>query len=135
MHEPHYAPDISALYFSDGPAPEDIFNQGMRVFVCGALQNPAKMRDVTGQSPAFAPACVAGYKRTTEIIEGNKVPFMVPDTSDPACILTGVVWLNLDQATLDRIESLELGGGFRRRIEITAHVGELNLTAYTYIQK
>ena len=135
MHEPRYAANFSALYFTDGPATEDIFNRGMRVFVCGALQNPIKMHDVTGQSPAFAPACVVGYKRTTEIIEGSEVPFMVPDENDPGRILTGVVWLDLDQATLDRIESLELEGGHRRRIEITVHVGELNLTAYTYIRK
>jgi hypothetical protein len=135
MYEPRYAADFSALYFADGPATEDIFTAGTRVFVCGALQNPSKMQDLTGQTPAFAPACVAGYKRTTEILDGNKVPFMVPDENDPARILTGIVWLNLDQTTLDRIESLELGGGFRQRIEITAHVGEMNLTAYTYIRK
>jgi gamma-glutamylcyclotransferase (GGCT)/AIG2-like uncharacterized protein YtfP len=135
MYEPRYAADISALYFTHGPAVEDIFTRGFRVFVCGALQNPSKMRDVTGQPPAFAPASVAGFKRTTEILDGAEVPFMTPDGKDPTRILTGVVWLNLDQAALDRIESLELGGGYRRRIEITAHVGEMNLTAYTYIRE
>ena len=93
------------------------------------------MSALLGFEAPFAPATTSGYRRGLECIDGREIPFMVPDERDPRRVLTGVVWLDLTKASLDRIESLELDGGHRRRIAIAARIGELDLTAYTYVRK
>jgi gamma-glutamylcyclotransferase (GGCT)/AIG2-like uncharacterized protein YtfP len=136
MYRPVYSDEYSALYFSSGPSPsESVFSGGCNVFVCGALQNPARMSALLGFEAPFASAAASGYKRSVEAIDGREIPFMVPDEQDPRSVLLGVVWLDLEKASLDRIESLELDGGYRRRIAIEARIGELDLTAYTYVRK
>ncbi len=136
MYRPVYSDEYSALYFSSEPgSSDDVFSGPCNVFVCGALQSPARMVSLLGLEPAFAPAAASGYRRSVESIDGRDIPLMVPDENDPRSLLTGVVWLDLAKASLDRIESLELDGGYRRRISIEARIGELDLTAYTYVRK
>ena len=136
MHRPFYSPEYSALYFSKDSIPSDsVFSGTSNVFVCGALQDPVKMSDLLDSEPPFAPAVATGYRRTVERVKGEDVPFMVPDENDPRSILTGVVWLDLTKASLEKIESLELDRGFRKRIAIEARIGELKVTAYTYVKK
>ena len=135
-YRPFYSPGYSALFFSTDPAAsERVFSGACNVFVCGALQNPAEMSALLGLEPPFAPAVATGYRRSVERVDGREVPFMVDDAGDPRNVLTGVVWLDLTRENLERIESLELGGGFRERISIEARIGELKLTAYTYVKK
>jgi hypothetical protein len=136
MYEPIYSVQHSALYFSTEPIPpERAFSGGHNVFVCGALQNPATVSALLGLEPPFAPAVATGYRRSVDSIGGEEVPFMVADERDPRSVLTGVVWLCLSDASLDKIESLELDRGVRKRIGIEARVGELRLSAFTYIKK
>jgi hypothetical protein len=136
MYRPVYLERYSALYFTSDPAASDrVFAGGSNVFVCGKLQDPVRMSALLGSEPAFAPAAVSGYRRSAERIDGKEIPFMVRDEEDPRSVLTGVVWLDLAKAGLDRIESLELDGGYRRRIVIEVRVGELDLAAYTYVKK
>jgi len=136
MYRPIYSDEYSALYFSSDPAPSDeVFSGRLNVFLCGALQNPARMSALLGLEPPFAPAAASGYRRSVERIGGREIPFMVPDEHDPHSVLTGVVWLDLAKASLDRVESLELDGGYRERLAIEARIGELDLTAYTYVRK
>ena len=136
MYRPFYSPECSALYFSTGSiSSEAVFSGACNVFVCGALQDPVKMSALLGLEPPFAPAVATGYRRTVERIDGKDIPFMTPDREDPRSVLTGVVWLDLTTASLERIESSEFDGGFRKRITIEARIGELELTAYTYVKK
>jgi hypothetical protein len=136
MYRPIYSNEYSALYFrGDTPAAGDVFSGGSHVFVCGALQNPDRMTTLLGFEAPFAPAVARGYERSVETIDGREIPFMVPDERDPRSVLTGVVWLGLASESLDRIESLELEGGYRRRISIETRIGELDLKAYTYVKK
>jgi hypothetical protein len=136
VYQPVYSDRYSALYFSSDPAASDrVFAGGCNVFVCGELQDPLEMSALLGSEPAFAPAVACGYRRSVERIDGREIPFMVPDEQDPRGVLTGVVWLDLTKESLDRIEVLELGGGYRKRIAIEVRVGELDLTAYTYVRK
>jgi hypothetical protein len=136
VYYPVYSVRDSVLYFCSDPASsESLFSGGHRVFVCGALQDPARMSALLGLEPPFAPAVAVGYKRTVERIGGEDVPLMVPDAGDPRRLLTGVVWLDLAGSSLERIESLELDGGIRRRTTIEVGIGELVLTAYTYIKR
>ena len=136
MYRPVYSHEYSALYFcSDATPSESVFSGGYNVFVCGALQNPVEMSALLGFEAPFAPAATSGYKRSVERIDGREIPFMLPDERDPGSVLTGVVWLDLAKASLDRIELLELDGGYRSRIAIEVRVGELELTAYTYVRK
>jgi hypothetical protein len=93
------------------------------------------MSALLGLEPPFAPAVATGYRRTVERLGGKDVPFMIPDERDPRSVLTGVVWLDLSEASLEKIESLELDGGIRQRITIEAGIGELKLTAYTYVKR
>lgn len=135
MYTPTYSVHHSALYFSSDPARgESVFSGARNVFVCGALQDPVKMSALLGLEPPFAPVATMGYRRTVERIGGKDVPFMVPDRDDPRSILTGVAWLDLTSASLEKIEALELEGGFRKRISIEVRAGELRLTAYTYVR-
>jgi hypothetical protein len=136
MYRPVYSNEYSALHFRSGTSSaDDVFSSGSNVFVCGALQNPDRMSKLLGFEAPFAPAAASGYRRSVETIDGREIPFMVPDERDPLSVLTGVVWLGLDGGSLERIESLELEGGYRRRIVIEARIGELDLTAYTYVKK
>ena len=136
MYAPIYSVQHSALYFSSDPARgESVFSGERNVFVCGALQDPAKMSGLLGLEPSFAPAATVGYRRTVERIVGKDVPFMVPDRDDPRGILTGIAWLDLTSASLEKIEALELEGGFRKRITVEVRAGELRLTAYTYVNR
>ena len=136
MYEPVYSIEYSALYFTTGPiSSESSFGGECHVFVCGALQDPLAMSALLGLEPPFAPAVASGYRRTVERVGGKDVSFMAPDEHDPRSVLTGVVWLDLSRASLEKIESLELDGGIRKRIAIEARIGELKLTAYTYIKK
>ncbi len=135
MYTPVYSVQHSTLYFSSDLARgESVFSGGRNVFVCGALQDPAKMSALLGLEPPFAPAATMGYRRTVERIDGKDVPFMVSDRDDPRGILTGIAWLDLTSVSLEQIEALELEGGFRKRITIEARAGELRLTAYTYVK-
>ena len=136
MYRPFYSAESSALYFSSDPtASEKVFSGADNVFVCGALQNPVEMSMLLNLEPPFAPAVATGYRRSVEHVDGEDVPFMVSDASDPRIVLTGVVWLDLARESLERIASLELGGGFRERISIEVRIGELTLTAHTYVKK
>jgi hypothetical protein len=136
MYRPVFSAEHSALYFASDPVSfERAVSGGCNVFVCGALQDPAKMSALLGLEPPFAPAAAAGYKRAVERIGGEEIPFMVPDQEDPRSVLTGVVWLGLASESLERIESLELDGGFRKRIIIEARIGGLEVTAYTYVKR
>jgi hypothetical protein len=136
MYTPAYAAEYSALYFHTDSIPlEGVFSGAHQVFVCGALQDPSRMSALLGLEPPFAPAAVTGYRRAVECIDGREIPFMIPDRDDPRSVLTGVVWLSLARASLEMIESLELAGGFRKRISIEARIGELDLTAYSYVKR
>lgn len=136
MYRPFYWARHSALYFSTDPAPaERVFSGERNVFVCGALQDPARMAALLGSEPPFAPAVATGYRRSVERVGGEEIPLMVPDPGDPRSVLTGVVWLGLAEASLERIESLELDRGFRKRIAVEVRIGELTLIAYTYVKR
>lgn len=136
MYTPIYSTEYSALYFSSDPmGSESVFSRGRNVFVCGALQDPARVSALLGLEPPFAPAATTGYRRMVECIDGEDLPFMVPDEDDPRSILTGVAWLDLTSASLEKIEALELEGGFRKRIAVEVRTGELCLTAYTFVRK
>ena len=136
MYRPFYLPEHSALYLATDPiSSESVFSGARNVFVCGALQDPVKMSALLGLESPFAPAAATGYRRTIERIDGEDIPFMVPDRDEPRSVLTGVVWLDLAKEAFDRIESLELEGGFRRRIAVEARIGEVEVTACTYVKK
>lgn len=93
------------------------------------------MGALLGSEPPFAPAVATGYRRTVERVGVEEIPFMVPDPGDPRSVLTGVVWLGLAEGSLERIESLELDKGLRKRITVEVRIGELTLIAYTYVKR
>ncbi len=136
MYKPYYDKDASTLVFIDGnDIRENYFYGRINVFVCGSLQNPEKMSSILGESVPFATAAVSGYKRSTEIIDGKEIPFMIPSTDEPWVILTGIVWLDLSDELLNRIESIELDGNYRHAVSIDVQAGERKLRAVTYIKK
>jgi hypothetical protein len=136
MYRPFYLAECSALCFSsESISSESVFSGARNVFVCGALQDPLEMSALLGLEPPFAPAAATGYRRAVERIDGRDIPFMVPDPEDPGSLLTGIVWLDLAAASLEKIELLELAGGFRKRVTIEAQIGERRISAYTYVKK
>jgi hypothetical protein len=136
MYKPFYLPEYAALCFSaDSFSSATAFSSGCKVFVCGALQDPAKMSALLGLEPPFAPAVATGYRRSVERTTGKNVPFMVADKRNPHAVLTGVVWLDLTRESLEKIESLELEGGLRRRATIEVRIGEGELAVYTYLKR
>ncbi|MFC1707987.1 gamma-glutamylcyclotransferase family protein [Planctomycetota bacterium] len=136
MYQPHYDADRWTLFFVDGPlVDKDCFAGERNVFVCGGLQHPDKMAWVSGRNAPFAPAVAIGYRRTWKQVDGKAISFMVPDLDDPRRVLTGVVWLDLSPADIERIEAFELGGGLRQRVEIDVLVGDAVVRAITYVEK
>jgi hypothetical protein len=136
MYRPFYSPESSALYFSaHSVPPEAVFSGECNVFVCGALQNPVEMSGLLQSQPSFAPAVAVGYRRAVERVDKDDIPLMVPDEDDPRSVLTGVVWLDLTEESLEKIESLELSGGLRKRIAIQVRMGEVKVDAYTYVKR
>jgi Gamma-glutamyl cyclotransferase, AIG2-like len=134
----HYRYDESAstLVFSGKISPDkNPFSGKINVFVCGALQNPEKMNSVLGQTPIFAGGAVTGYHRGTELINGNKIPFMKPAVNHPSRILTGIIWLDLSKESLKKIEEIELEGDYRKPLHIPVQTGELVIDAITYVKK
>ncbi|MBI9086370.1 MAG: gamma-glutamylcyclotransferase [Desulfobacterales bacterium] len=136
MYRPIYVPEASALVFAADSFRKGLgwFSATINVFVCGALQDPEKMRSLLGLAPAFAPAAVTGYRRSEETIDGKTIPLMIPASDTPAQILTGVVWLHLSEADLGRIEEIELAGGHRRAAGLKVCIGQLQVAATTYIK-
>lgn len=132
---PLYHSGYSTLVFFAQPAdPKHLLSGKINVFVCGALQNPDKMNSVINRAAPFTPAAVGGFKRITESIDDAAIPFMVPSENLDE-ILTGILWLDLSEQELSKIEGLELNGDFRKRIEIEVCVGQARLPAFTYVKK
>jgi len=135
MYKPFYDAINSTLIFIDEANETYDFPGGQNnVFVCGALQDPEKMGQVLGHAAPFAPGVVRRYGRGTEHIGGRKIPFMLP-AADPTAMLTGIVWLDLSESDISKIEALELKGNLRKRTEIQVHVGDKILHAMTFIKK
>ncbi|MBN1946931.1 MAG: gamma-glutamylcyclotransferase [Bradymonadales bacterium] len=135
MYQPRYQPQISALLFIDGPADPapDYLAGKVNLFVCGALQDPARMSALVGRSIPFAPAVCLGFRRITRRVGDREVPLMVADLGNPSRVLTGVVWLDLSGSEVRAVETLELEGNLRKPVAVQVMVGELLLDAITYI--
>jgi len=135
MYRPLYDDTIQSLVFiADERTTEDVLSGSVNVFVCGGLQNPEKMANILGRNAPFAPAAANGYARTVAEVGGEQIPFMVP-ADDPGSVLTGVVWLDLGEQDVKNIETLELKGNVRKRVEIRVQVGEKALEALTYVRR
>lgn len=114
----------------DGPPP---WQTGTHVFVCAALQDPERMRDLTGRALPFAPAVVRGYRRAMLDVGAGPMPFMLPSTDrgDP---LPGTVFLGLSDAEVRGVEGYELAGDHRRRVDVEVRVGERLVRAITFVR-
>jgi hypothetical protein len=135
MYMPRYDPQRQCLYFVEsGLESEQPLAGRKNVFVCGALQNPEKTAALIGRSAAFAPAFIIGFHRVSEKIGDGLVPFMILSENE-AEALSGVVWLDLGDDEIAKIEELELRGGLRKRITVQARVGESAVEAASYIKK
>ena len=115
------------------PAPV-LSSSSRRVFVCGGLQNPVKMASVLGRARPFVPCAVTGFVRSVQNVDGAAVPFMQPDNSDPAPVMTGVAWLELSEEDARAIERFELAGGLRTAIDLVVTAGKETLRAVSYIR-
>jgi len=136
MYESHYDAQNWAIFFVDGPLEEkDYFGGRINVFVCGSLQHPGKMAPQIGRNAPFAPAVARGYSRTWQTVDGRDVPFMLPDPVDPQSALTGIVWLDLSEEEVEKIERVELQDDLRWRIDIEVRIGERRMEAITYIKR
>ena len=133
MYTPSYDPDTQALTFADesdkGPAGANA------VFVCGALQDPARMTELIDRPAPFACGAVTGYFRGIAEIDGEEVAFMVADDDEPDRVLTGVIWLDLTDVDVAAIETLELDRGLRATVQVEVIVGDETILARTYVKK
>jgi len=106
-----------------------------RVFVCGSLQDPAKMNGILGRESPFAPAFVLGYRHVKEDIDGKIILLMIAAPGEKDSVLPGVVWLNLTETDLRAIEAIELAGGYRKAARIPVRVGSRTIEAMTFIKR
>jgi len=135
MHRIHYDPEGNTLVFLDEASDaEQVWQGKINAFVCGALQDPEKMTELLGHPAPFAPGVVYGYDHRVVHIDGQQVPLMLPDRQ-PNRALTGIIWLNLTAADLAAIESLEMEGNYRLRVDIEVLAGHHRLSACTFVQK
>ena len=134
MYKPFFITETACLIFvSEGTDAGSLLSGTNNIFVCGGLQNPEKMSSSLGREAAFAPAAVCGYERTSEVRDGKEIPFMAPCENDSG-ILTGVVWLDLTDEDVSKIEGFELAGNYRKRIEIHVQAGERAVPAFTFVK-
>jgi hypothetical protein len=125
----------AVVFWPDGAAVRDVLGAAANVFVCGSLQDPAKMRGLLRRHAPFAPAFAPGYTCERHEVNGRPVQFMLPAADATKSSLPGVVWLDLAAADLQAIDAFELGDGLRRKITVTVNVGRRPVTATTYVKK
>ena len=135
MHRPIYDDSAFALYFAaEDAAPRSApFDAALNAFFCGPLMHPDRVAALLGRTPTYAPAVAVGYTRRFEDVAGQSTAFMVPAEDDPHRLLSGVAYLDLTDADLASIETLELAGGLRRRVTIDVRVGEHPVSAVTWL--
>jgi hypothetical protein len=134
VYRPLYDVPSRALLFIAGPATKrDYLDGKINVFVCGALQSPDKMTPLLGRNAPFVPAVARGYWQTTIEVNGKRVPMMTE--TDREHLLTGVVWLDVTEEEVGKIEVFELAGNLRKRIAIDIQVGDKVVKAITYMKR
>jgi hypothetical protein len=130
MYQPHYDARSRALFLlTDSSCPAG--GGKNHVFMCGALQSPDRMASLLGRSPSFAPAVVRGYLHRSETVDGIDVPMMLP--SDARRVLTGIVWLDLTDDEVGKIDAIELDGSLRKKIILDVEIGDAMVEAVTYL--
>ena len=130
-----YDPESWSLYVADAPRSHaGLFGGVLNVFVCGAMQEPARMAACLGRDCPSAPAVARGFLRRFEGQGALRRSFMLPDPSDAARVLTGTVYLDLSPDELARLEAVERQGGLRRRIDLDVQVGEVRLAAISFVK-
>ena len=133
--EAHYDPDAWALVFAPtDQAPFQGWEEGYHVFLVAALQDPGRWPSLLGRQPAFAPALAYGFRRARLDVGGELLSFML-EADDPQRALSGTLLLGLSPAELERIDTVELAGGHRRRIELEVAVGERRVDAVSYLKR
>lgn len=135
MYEPYYDEKGRTLFFVDGKLEDkDYFGGMMNVFVCGLLQDPAKMKALVGRNLPFAPAVASGFVRRWEKVEDKNFFFMISTPDKPERVLTGIVWLDLTRDDVKKIEVFELRENVRRRVTIKVQTGDRFIDAITFIK-
>lgn len=112
--------------------PGDYFSGENNIFVCGSLMNPEFIAEMLGRPAAGAFAVAMDYTRGYEETGGKKVHFMMPQAGS---VLPGMVWLNLSAEDVRRFEEFEQAPELRKRVNLKVRVGDLFLSAFTYLKK
>jgi len=101
----------------------------MNIFAYGTLMIPAVMYAVTARHFRFNKVVLRGYARFT--VKGESYPGIVPAT---AAITEGIIYLNVDEASLERLDIFE--GDLYQRTPVGVEAeGEKILNAETYVIK
>jgi len=103
----------------------------VRVFVCGTLMDPAFVANMLGHKIAMAPAVARGFSRGWGEADGKKFHFL---KHDPEGMTPGVILLGLDDADIAKLEQFEQVPHIRHREDITVVVGDVTLSAHTYLK-
>jgi len=101
----------------------------MNIFAYGTLMIPAVMYAVTARHFRFKKAMLRGYARFT--VKGESYPGIIP-ASD--AVTEGIIYLNVDEASLERLDIFE--GDLYQRTPVGVEAeGEEILNAATYVIK
>jgi hypothetical protein len=103
-----------------------------RVFVCGSLMDPKFVAGMLGHEIAMAPAVATGFSRGWGEADGKKFHFLREDADG---MVPGVILLGLSEADIAKIEEFEQAPRVRRRADIKVIVGDITLSAHTYLKK
>ena len=101
----------------------------MNIFAYGTLVIPTVMYAVTTREFRFKKAILKGYERFT--VKGESYPGIIPQAD---AITEGIIYLNVDQLSLERLDIFE-GDLYQRTPIIVETEGEEMLNAETYVIK
>ena len=98
----------------------------VHLFAYGTLAFPRLMEAVTGRTFASQPALLEGYARYA--LRGATFPGLVEEGHSAT---DGVLWRDLDAASLARVDDYE--GDWYERRAVTVRAGDAPLPAQTYV--
>jgi gamma-glutamylaminecyclotransferase len=99
----------------------------IHLFVYGTLTDPQRVAALTGQQFERVDATLSGFERVNSPIG---YPFILPR---PGAVVRGVLLLEIDPASLARLDAYEAEGDLYRRQVVEVELVDRRVPAMTYV--
>jgi gamma-glutamylcyclotransferase (GGCT)/AIG2-like uncharacterized protein YtfP len=99
----------------------------IHLFVYGTLKDPERVRTLTGRQFERIDATLSGFERVNSPLG---YPYILPKRG---AIVHGVLLLNIDRASIVRLDAYEAEGDLYRRRIVVVEVADRCMSAMTYV--